>query len=173
MIDKIIFKKEIPNIESYFELFESTGWNTEYKLNKEELYRTLSNSYYFVSAYSENRLVGFGRIQSDGILHAMIYDMIVHPAFQFKGIGTNILNLLIKKCLDENIRDIQLFCAEGKRSFYEKISVCLATRTPSCAIEFWGWKRDLCTGERSRRIGGRSSKRGRIGIRSHRVADDV
>ena len=46
--------------------------------------------------------------------------MAVMPKYQKKGIGSNILVMLIKKCLDEKIRDIQLFCAKGKRRFYEK-----------------------------------------------------
>ena len=50
----------------------------------------------------------------------MIYDMIVHPSYQYHGIRTKILNALVLKCREANIRDIQLFCAIGKHSFYEK-----------------------------------------------------
>ena len=116
----IKYKTDLPDITQYFQLFESTGWNEEYKLSKEELYSSLSKSYFTISAYEGEKLIGFGRILSDGILHAMIYEMIVYPEYQGKGIGAKILNVLVQKCLDDKIRDIQLFCAKGKRGFYEK-----------------------------------------------------
>jgi GNAT superfamily N-acetyltransferase len=101
-------------------LFETTGWNKEYCLSIDELKLALSNSYYTVSAYEGDKLVGFGRIISDGVLHAMIYEMIVDPGYQGEGIGSTILNMMVDKCLENNIRDVQLFCARGKKVFYER-----------------------------------------------------
>ena len=114
------YKTDMPDCKQYFMLFESTGWNEEYMLSKEELYATLEKSYYNVSVYDEGKLIGFGRVISDGILHAMIYEMIIYPEYQGKGIGKEILSMLVEKCKTNNIRDIQLFCAKGKRKFYEK-----------------------------------------------------
>ena len=116
----ITYSTNLPPADKYFELFETTGWNEKYKLTPDELAQAVSNSQFTVSAYDENRLVGFGRIVTDGILHAMIYEMIIHPDYQRKGIGAEILKLLLDKCKKDNIRDIQLFCAKGKRAFYEK-----------------------------------------------------
>jgi GNAT superfamily N-acetyltransferase len=47
-------------------------------------------------------------------------EMIVLPAYQGQGIGGEILRRLVGKCQQAGIRDIQLFCAHGKRAFYEK-----------------------------------------------------
>jgi ribosomal protein S18 acetylase RimI-like enzyme len=116
----IIYKIDLPPADKYFNLFETTGWNSEYCLTKDELSLSLPNSYYTVSAYDENKLVGFGRIISDGVIHAMIYEMIVDPDYQREGIGSTILNMLVDKCLENNIRDIQLFSAKGKKIFYER-----------------------------------------------------
>ena len=116
----IIYKTNLPLIDQYFSLFETTGWNSDYCLSKDELSLSISNSYYTVSAYEENKLVGFGRIVSDGIIHAMIYEMIVDPDYQGEGIGSTILNMLVDKCITNNIRDIQLFCAKGRKVFYER-----------------------------------------------------
>jgi GNAT superfamily N-acetyltransferase len=115
----IKFKNELPAIEKYFPLFLSTGWNDEYNLTSAQLNDVIQKSYFAVCAYDGDELIGFGRIVSDGILYAMVYEMIVNPAYQGKGIGKEILNRLIQKCKNENIRDIQLFCAKGKRGFYE------------------------------------------------------
>ena len=117
-IMNIIHSSEPLTIEKYFPLFESTGWNVNYKLTPEELNSVVLKSYFTVSAHSGETLVGFGRIVCDGILHAIIYEMIIHSDYQLKGIGSEILKMLLKKCKDDNIRDIQLFCAKGKRVFY-------------------------------------------------------
>ncbi len=117
---EIEYRTQLPDREKFFALFETTGWNNEYQATAEELVRMLANSQDVAAAYDGENLVGFGRVVTDGVLHAMIYDMIVHPAYQKQGIGTNILNLLVTWCREAHIRDVQLFCARGKRPFYEK-----------------------------------------------------
>ena len=106
--------------DQFYALFETTGWNAEYRLTADELEQALRSSWYLVCAYDGDRLVGIGRMVSDGVVHAMIYDMIVDPAYQGQGIGTEILARLVEYCRSIRIRDIQLFCARGKRLFYEK-----------------------------------------------------
>ncbi len=109
-----------PTPDEYFALFETTGWNDNYHLTPLDLAKALKESAFMVSAYDdEGRLVGFGRVVSDTI-HAMIYDLIVAPDQQRQGIGGEILDRLVKHCQATHIRDIQLFCANGKRAFYER-----------------------------------------------------
>ena len=119
-MNEISYVHDLPSQDEYFKLFESTEWFRVRRPSKEELILTLSRSYFFVMAYDGDKLVGSGRIVSDGILHAMIYDMIIDPEYQRKGIGTKILNIIIDKCIENNIGDIQLFCAQGKKKFYLK-----------------------------------------------------
>ncbi len=116
----ITLKDEIPPIDKLWPLFLSTGWNAEYALTPQELSGAVSRSWYVVSAYEDGRLVGFGRVVSDEILHAMVYDLIVDPDFRERGIGSQVLERLVTKCREANIRDIQLFSARGKAGFYEK-----------------------------------------------------
>jgi GNAT superfamily N-acetyltransferase len=86
----------------------------------EDVSEAIQNSWYALSIYYSNNLAGFGRIIADGVHHALIVDLIVHPDYQGKGLGTLILDRLVKKCKENNIRDIQLFAAKGKSDFYEK-----------------------------------------------------
>jgi GNAT superfamily N-acetyltransferase len=118
----ITLSEEHPDKDEYFSLFITTGWNTDYQASPDDLERTNRNSWLTISAYDENRLVGFGRVVTDLVLHAMIFDMIVLPDHQGRGIGTMIIKALVKRCKEQGIRDIQLFCAKGKRKFYERNS---------------------------------------------------
>ena len=116
----IRYSEQLPDKQQYFELFLTTGWNQQYQASPEEVEQANRNSWLTVSAYDGDKLVGFGRVVTDFVLHAMIFDMIILPAYQGQGIGTMVLEKLVKKCKDHGIRDIQLFCAKGKRGFYEK-----------------------------------------------------
>lgn len=118
---KIKYLSQVPDKEQFMTLFETTGWNRGYNATPQELIHAVANSQFIVAVYNDEELIGFGRVVTDGVLHAMIYDMIVHPSYQHKGIGTQILQELITKCNEAHIRDIQLFCAIGKREFYERI----------------------------------------------------
>jgi len=117
---KITYREQLPASADYHALFETTGWNQEYRADAEALYRAISASWYVLSAYDKDDLVGFGRIVSDGVLYALICDLIVKPSYQGQGIGSRLLEKLIEKCHLETIRVIWLFSAKGTSSFYKK-----------------------------------------------------
>lgn len=71
-----------------------------------------------ISAYNSGQLIGYGRVISDCIQHALILDLIVLPEYQNRGIGRTILQKLVKRCLQAKICDIQLFSARGNTDFY-------------------------------------------------------
>ncbi len=113
-------KTSVPESGNIWNLFLTSGWNDEYKINKDEYFNAVNESKYMVTAYDEEKLIGCGRVVADGVLHAMIYDLIVLPEYQGMGVGTIILDKLITMCRANNIRDIQLFSAKGKKEYYEK-----------------------------------------------------
>jgi GNAT superfamily N-acetyltransferase len=121
MENKFSFSTALPEEKRVFDLYLTTGWNDAYKITPPEFMEALLNSWYCLSAYDDNRLVGFGRMICDGILHALILDLIVHPDFQGKGLGGEILSRLVEKCRESRIRDIQLFSVKGKAGFYRKL----------------------------------------------------
>ena len=119
-MDKIEYRIGKPDSVEFFKLFETTGWNEEYKADIDDIDLILDNSWFIVSAYDNGKMVGTGRMITDGLLHAMIFDMIIMPEYQGKGIGAEVLKILVDKCNEQKIRDVQLFCAKGKIGFYKK-----------------------------------------------------
>jgi ribosomal protein S18 acetylase RimI-like enzyme len=118
--DSLVFKETLPDSEEYWELFQTTGWNKEYNFSIQDLATAIQNSWYVISLYNSDRLIGFGRVIADGVHHAVIVDLIIHPDFQNTGLGSKLLDRLVRKCKDNKIRDIQLFAARDKYAFYEK-----------------------------------------------------
>lgn len=118
---EVSFIERNPKVEEYMLLIESTGWSGILEKGKEALSSSLENSWYSISVYSKNnQIIGFGRVLSDGVLHALICDVIILPEYQQYGIGSKLLQKLTMKCKQENILMIQLFSAKDKYRFYEK-----------------------------------------------------
>ena len=114
------YRTATPDPAKYAKLFESTGWNDMYRCSREELEVSLRRSWYVLTAYQEDELVGAGRLVSDGVLYAVVFDMIVAPHWQKRGVGSEILRRLLDRCETAGIRDVLLFSAKGTEGFYRR-----------------------------------------------------
>ncbi len=108
-----------PLAAAFKSLYDTTGWGP---LDRAASFYedALSGSWAVCSVYDDGQLIGFGRVISDGRLHAFITEMIVAPSHQGKGIGQSIIEKLLASCHSAGITDIQLFAAQGKEGFYLK-----------------------------------------------------
>ncbi|WP_410982567.1 GNAT family N-acetyltransferase [Bacillus cereus] len=114
------FTDNLPCPEHIFDLYDSVGWNDFLKLSKEQLHHALAQSTFVISAYDNNQLIATGRIISDGVIHAYLCGLVVHPAYQNQGIGKDIVQKLIVKCERQNLH-LQLICTEENIPYYKKL----------------------------------------------------
>ncbi|MNC62345.1 Acetyltransferase (GNAT) family protein [compost metagenome] len=114
------FRTDLPDIGQYYQLYQSTGWDSEGLWTHELLNEALKNSWHIVSVYNGDALVASGRIVSDGVIQCLICEMIVLPAYQKQGLGRAVMEHLISHCRANGIRWIQLSAAQGKAGFYEQ-----------------------------------------------------
>jgi len=80
--------------------------------------RAFENSFATAFVFDGSRLVGFGRVLSDGAYQAALYDVVVLPAWQGRGIGRAILEHLLQKVRDCNAI---LYANPGKEGFYGRL----------------------------------------------------
>ena len=80
-------------IEDVLNLYHANEWGSAEK--PEELYDALMNSHSLVTAWDEDTLVGLGNAISDGSLVVYYPHLLVLPDYQRKGIGTQIMKMLI------------------------------------------------------------------------------
>ncbi|HDR7516469.1 GNAT family N-acetyltransferase [Bacillus mobilis] len=100
-------------------LYESLGWNS-LQLTVNELEQMCKQSWYAMYAFDDKKLVGMGRIISDGVITAVICGVCVLPEYQSIGIGKEIVKRLIRQC-EQNKVIPQLMCVEKLQSYYESI----------------------------------------------------
>jgi len=115
------YVEQRPSIEDYYPLYLRTGWNDILNLTKQEVDTAVQSSFICICAYNQLELVGFGRVISDGIVYASIYDVMVKEEFKNRGIGTEIVKILVAKCKTSNIPSIHLWAATGTAPFYNKL----------------------------------------------------
>lgn len=114
----IIYKRtiddlKIDELEGFF-----VGWRSP--LTAEQHYNILKNSSYFVLAYDKekSKVVGFINALSDEVNFAFIPMLEVLPEYQNKGIGTNLMKIMLE--LLDGISCIDLTCDKDMQSFYER-----------------------------------------------------
>jgi ribosomal protein S18 acetylase RimI-like enzyme len=72
-----------------------------------------------ITAWDGNRLVGFGRVLTDYVYRASIWDVIVDNAYQGQDIGTQIIQRILEH---PDLKRVELFwlCTRSP-GFYEKL----------------------------------------------------
>lgn len=107
-----------PTAAEFRALYDETGWGA---WDLERFDRALAGSWVVCSARDEvGRLVGIGRLISDGALHAFVTEMIVSEGVRGKGVGGEVLARLVAEARRRGVEDVQLFAARGRATFSEQ-----------------------------------------------------
>lgn len=88
-----------------------------HKKNTDKILLAFKNSNKVISAWSNNKIIGAGRMITDGV-YGCIFDVGVLPEFQRQGIGKGIMRHLLQ---DTEFLSVQLWPTKGNIAFYEKL----------------------------------------------------
>jgi len=103
-------------------LFAEGGWWNEENDKIESFTDSLIKStYLFGIAKYGSRIVGMGRVISEGISDAYIQDVVVLKDFRHRGIGGGIVRMLLKELIARKISWIGLISVPGAENFYKEI----------------------------------------------------
>lgn len=112
------FMENVLTLEDYCRLRESVGW-----ANFPNAEKTIENSLYTIAVMQDEQVVGMGRLIGDGMYY-MMADVVVHPNYQKKGIGNQIVSMIIEYVNEQTPvggrSSIQLIAEKGKEPFYVK-----------------------------------------------------
>ena len=109
-------------VEEIILLYRTAGWWTAQDHEHPELIRRIvTGSHCFVLAREGNAIIGMGRAISDGISDAYIQDVTVLPAFRGQGIGTGIVQEIVKQLRADGLQWIGLIAGSNSHPFYRKL----------------------------------------------------
>ena len=112
-----IIRNEPINATELNRLFETAHWNIEPSTKLQE---ALEKTWGWLTVRDDSsNLIGFVRVFSDGLMHAYVLNMIVHPNHRKKGIGSALMTELMH-FLGENKLVPTLAATPGNVDFYRK-----------------------------------------------------
>ncbi len=99
-------------------LFEQTDWARGRSLN--DIQRMLAETDVLISAWDGSQLVGFGRVLTDYVYRASIWDVIVEKGYQDQDIGKGLVQQILQHA---SLSRVELFwlCTRRYQGFYASL----------------------------------------------------
>ncbi len=66
------------------------------------------------------QLAAFARVLTDGVFKALLFDVIVAPAFRNQGLGRLLMDAVVNHSALSRVRHIELYCLPEMAAFYEQ-----------------------------------------------------
>jgi aralkylamine N-acetyltransferase len=122
-----IFGQALPGIEikldknispfAVQEICESVGW---LRRDPDLIAVALENSMVVLSVWENEYLVGFARATGDKTFNATIWDVVVRPTHQRRGLGKLLMKEVLKQIDNFRIPLITLYADPGTEGFYQR-----------------------------------------------------
>lgn len=78
---EINIKENNKNVQEFNLLYDAVGWGAyDESISK----KALDNTFYSVSIYDDDKIIGYGRLIGDGICFTYLHDIMVLPEYQNK-----------------------------------------------------------------------------------------
>jgi len=99
-------------------LFQQSSWAGGRSL--EDTQEMVQHTNVFITAWDGARMVGCGRVLTDYVYRASIWDVIVDGQYQGQDIGTEIIHRILSH---SSLQRVELFwlCTRDKQAFYETL----------------------------------------------------
>jgi ribosomal protein S18 acetylase RimI-like enzyme len=94
----------------------SVGWDGRVEKYKKKL----GKSYLWVACFDNKSLVGYADVVSDGVDDAYIRDVIVHPDYQHRSIGTKLLEMITTRMKLDGIKMVHVIFDPSLETFYRQ-----------------------------------------------------
>ncbi len=129
----ITYRTDLDHIDwsQFREAMIEGEWHNE---RTAEQYRmAYENSQRVVNAYDGEKLVGTGRVLSDGVSNAYLVDLWTHPEYRRRGIGRQLVATLTEELAGQHV----YLHTDDQRSFYEGCGFRLQTDGMGMVVGEW------------------------------------
>ncbi len=104
------------NPEDLLTLYQQTDWaKTRGTL---DIQRMLDNSQITLGVWADDRLIAFARVVTDDVYRALIDDVVVDAAFRGQGIGSQMIEKLLKR--QQHVEVVMLDCDPDLADYYAR-----------------------------------------------------
>lgn len=107
------------DLDALFGLYTAVGWSA-YTNDIRQLALGIQQSLEVITVWHEQQLIGLIRSVGDGETILYIQDLLVHPAYQNKGIGTQLIEKMVQAYPKVRQKVLLTENEQRTRRFYEK-----------------------------------------------------
>ncbi|MDY7020974.1 MAG: GNAT family N-acetyltransferase [Cyanobacteriota bacterium] len=118
---EIINQLNESQVQDLVQLYQSTWWGQNRTLEEVEKMLKYSDLIFGIVSREDQKLIGFARILTDYIYRAVIWDVIVDPAYQKQGLGKTLIQSILNHPQLKSIEVFLLVCLPELIPFYEKL----------------------------------------------------
>jgi GNAT superfamily N-acetyltransferase len=118
----------------YRALRADAGWSAP-RASDEQLERALASSWNVCARTGRGELVGMGRLIEDGAVYASLWDMIVRSDHRRRGVGSAILEALMRRAGDRDL--VSLVATELGAPLYRRAGFAERSRGSTAMV----WRR--------------------------------
>ncbi|MBW2368331.1 MAG: GNAT family N-acetyltransferase [Deltaproteobacteria bacterium] len=109
------------HIEQILDLYTAAGWWERGPDDAALIKKLIAGSHCFLIAEFHDRLIGMGRVVSDGVSDAYIQDVTVLDEYRSQGIATGIVTRLLRRLQADRIDWIGLIAEGNTHDFYARL----------------------------------------------------
>lgn len=106
-------------------LFRAAGWNEDIaRYSPAQIRKLLHHSHMVLTAWNGKReLVGLASAVSDGVLCGLVQNLVVHPNYRRRGLGTRLLHELARTMTRQGIPCLYVLGtrSKGARTFFGRV----------------------------------------------------
>ncbi|MBF0316242.1 MAG: GNAT family N-acetyltransferase [Oligoflexia bacterium] len=107
--------------EVYALYLEGGWWKEEERAYINLIDEVIKNSFAFAGAFVDGKLIGMGRVLSDGFSDAYIQDVIVSQKYRGQGVGKLIMQAILEHLKQKGVAWIGLIAQPGSVEFYKSL----------------------------------------------------
>jgi ribosomal protein S18 acetylase RimI-like enzyme len=109
-------------VEDIIKLYRAGGWWRELPEWAASVPGIISGSFCFIIVRnSEKKIIGMGRVISDGVSDAYIQDVILYEEYRGLGLGQELVRRLVSYCHEHGVWWVGLIAEPGTQGFYESL----------------------------------------------------
>jgi GNAT superfamily N-acetyltransferase len=107
-------------VSQLHQLYQHEWWTKGRTL--EDTRRMLAHTDYIVGLCNPatKRLIAFGRVLSDRVFKALIFDIMVESTYRNQGLGAVVINAILQHPELDEVKHFELYCLPELFAFYQK-----------------------------------------------------
>lgn len=102
------------------QLYQNEWWTKGRTLADVNIMLQNTDFIFAICEGGSNQLIAFARVLTDKVFKALILDVIVDPAYRTKGLGKEIMQMILEHPELKRVKHFELYCLPELIPFYKK-----------------------------------------------------